>query len=384
MRDSDNTLLFLPDISGFTAFVNQTEINHSHHIVAELMENLLLSNQLNMDVIEIEGDAVFFYKTNKIPTLQELFRQTEQMFLTFHNHLQQYEAQRICKCGACSSANNLTLKFVAHSGPVQPIKIGKFSKLHGKDVIISHQLLKNEVPSDEYLLITKQLLSEMPDVENKSTDNFQKVEASAKYDHYGEVPYVYYDFNFLHKKVESYSREYKKFIKANTIWERVAINSPPFTLFEIISNLKYRKRWNKAIRSLSYNEQEVNHTGNMHTCVIKDMNLEIETLPVDTSGTDITYGERVARYRFLKNIQMFYIISPEGNKSHLTIEMSYQFVHRIFSFMKFLLDWRFKKMIKTLGIDIKTYAEQHHYTEPVKINIGGIIKKLEINEAGDE
>ena len=32
------SLLYIPDISGFTEFVHQTEIEHSRHIVSELLE----------------------------------------------------------------------------------------------------------------------------------------------------------------------------------------------------------------------------------------------------------------------------------------------------------------------------------------------------------
>jgi hypothetical protein len=44
------SLLFIPDISGFTQFVHETEILHSGHIVAELLELLIDSDQLGMTV----------------------------------------------------------------------------------------------------------------------------------------------------------------------------------------------------------------------------------------------------------------------------------------------------------------------------------------------
>ena len=43
-------LLFMPDISGFTVFVNDTEINHSQHIIRELLEILIDSNSLKMQI----------------------------------------------------------------------------------------------------------------------------------------------------------------------------------------------------------------------------------------------------------------------------------------------------------------------------------------------
>ena len=51
-------LLFIPDISGFTRFVNETEIDHSRLIIQELLEILINANQIGLEVSEIEGDAI--------------------------------------------------------------------------------------------------------------------------------------------------------------------------------------------------------------------------------------------------------------------------------------------------------------------------------------
>ena len=61
-------LLFIPDISGFTNFVSNTEVNHSKHIIKELLELLIKKNALNLKLAEIEGDALFFYKEKILPT----------------------------------------------------------------------------------------------------------------------------------------------------------------------------------------------------------------------------------------------------------------------------------------------------------------------------
>jgi hypothetical protein len=57
-----------------------------------------------------------------------------------------------CACGACSSIGSLRLKFIILLGNASSIKIHKFEKLYGLDVIIAHRLLKNNIPYDEYIL----------------------------------------------------------------------------------------------------------------------------------------------------------------------------------------------------------------------------------------
>ena len=51
-------LLFIPDISGFTRFVNETEIDHSRLIIQELLETLINTNQLGLEISEIDRKSV--------------------------------------------------------------------------------------------------------------------------------------------------------------------------------------------------------------------------------------------------------------------------------------------------------------------------------------
>ena len=140
------SLLFIADISGFTRFVNETEITHSRHIISELLEALIDKNELGMDVAEIEGDAVLFYKYGEVPTFESLLKQSQEMFLEFHSHLLNYKQKRICHCGACQTAQDLTVKFISHQGEFSFIRVKDFNKPHGSDVVLVHKLLKNDVP----------------------------------------------------------------------------------------------------------------------------------------------------------------------------------------------------------------------------------------------
>lgn len=46
-------LYFMPDISGFTEFVNSTDIEHSRYIISELLEGLIDSNIINLQLAEV-------------------------------------------------------------------------------------------------------------------------------------------------------------------------------------------------------------------------------------------------------------------------------------------------------------------------------------------
>ena len=64
---AEQSLIFIPDISGFTKFVTETEITHSQHIISELINAIIIENSLNLKISEIEGDAVLFYRIGKPP-----------------------------------------------------------------------------------------------------------------------------------------------------------------------------------------------------------------------------------------------------------------------------------------------------------------------------
>jgi hypothetical protein len=46
---------------------------------------------------------------------------------------------------------------ISHYGEFTPLNVQQFNKLIGKDVIVAHQLLKNDIPQHEYWLVTKDL-----------------------------------------------------------------------------------------------------------------------------------------------------------------------------------------------------------------------------------
>src|SRR6185295_15111713 len=105
-------LIFIPDISGFTRFVNETDIEHSHLIIQELLEIIINANQIGLQISEVEGDAILFYKFGEAPDLKEVYLQVEKMFCEFHRSLMSYEYRRFCQCKACTSAIDLSLKVI--------------------------------------------------------------------------------------------------------------------------------------------------------------------------------------------------------------------------------------------------------------------------------
>ena len=78
----------------------------------------------------------------------------------FHQYLIMYDNRKICQCKACISAINLSLKVITHYGEFTSFNVQQFNKLIGKDVIVAHQLLKNDIEQHEYWLVTNDLVKD--------------------------------------------------------------------------------------------------------------------------------------------------------------------------------------------------------------------------------
>jgi uncharacterized protein YndB with AHSA1/START domain len=152
--------LVLADISGYSRFVAQTEVDHSWSILHELLDTMVRSVEGRMDVSQVEGDAILFISGLSTP---EVISALEGTFVCFHRRLRDMQAVTTCPCTACANIGVLKLKFVVHHGRFSRQRLGNVEQLHGTDVIVAHRLLKNSVPSKEYLLVTDAVLERLPE-----------------------------------------------------------------------------------------------------------------------------------------------------------------------------------------------------------------------------
>ena len=88
------SLLFLPDISGFTKFIQSTEVAHSQHVIAELLEVLIKANTQDLKLAEIEGNAIFFYNENDILSQEKVISTIRKQIHCFLTHLKLLETNR--------------------------------------------------------------------------------------------------------------------------------------------------------------------------------------------------------------------------------------------------------------------------------------------------
>lgn len=263
-------LIFIPDISGYTKFVNTTEILHAKHILEELLEVLMEANEIDMELSEIEGDALLFYRKGKPPTVSEMMNQVQNMYTKFHEYLKQLDSHRICSCGACSSANNLEIKFVTHYGEVAENHVKDRFVLFGKEVIVAHRLLKNEVPSNSYSIFSNSLMDacdtweKLPEVASSDV-----IAMEEEYD-FGKANYSYVELESLKNKlaepkIEDFS------IKGATekIFQIEQIIEAPIDLtFNVLSDYSIRQEYSDGLIDSDMLNHKITQNGSTHRCVI--------------------------------------------------------------------------------------------------------------------
>jgi len=152
--------LVLADISGYTAFVTATELEHGPQIIAALLESVMRRLSPPLEIQEVEGDAIFALGPDGVVAPPaRLLDVLAEAFAAFKARQREMSADDSCSCGACRGVASLDLKIVAHHGRFLRQRVGGRRQAAGSDVILAHRLLKNGLTRERaYLLLTEAAL----------------------------------------------------------------------------------------------------------------------------------------------------------------------------------------------------------------------------------
>lgn len=339
--------------------MKHTEILHGQHIISELLELLIDSNEIGMTLSEIEGDALLFYKQGELPVKNALAKQAQAMFTKFHQHLKKYESHRICECGACQSAGKLTLKIIAHAGVSNFITVKGQHKPYGQDIILAHRLLKNPIESSEYLLLSDSYLK--LDSSELSTNDFPwaKLEpGTVEYESLGTVKYYYARLTPLHRVIPDVKPP-PTFSISKPMKVEIYIERPRDEVFEIIIDLSQRMKWNKSANRIDFDSGELNQAGTKHVCVFDSNTIEFESLRADFGKRNLVYGEKVLDLPpFAKEITIYFIVSSEGSGSRVQQQVHFTLKPLIGWILWPIFRYKSRKLNEQALSHLKQYCEQ--------------------------
>jgi hypothetical protein len=224
----------ITDISGYTAFLTSSELEHAHEILQSLFQAQLEQIRPPFVVSGFRGDAIFMYipETSFIQP-QSVLEALENLYCAFASTLEQMQYHTTCTCRACQGMALLDLKMVAHYGQYIIQRMGDREELLGADVIVPHRMLKNDVI--EQTGIKSYALFSVAAVQALHLHEFCEglQDHVESYEHIGEVNMAIYDLSRAWRKQKAKGR---KAITPEDAWVKFEseVAAPPSLVWDYL------------------------------------------------------------------------------------------------------------------------------------------------------
>ena len=225
----------ITDISGYTAFLTHSELDHAHDILQTLFKAQLAQIKPPFIISGFRGDAILMYvpETSFIQP-QSLLDSLETMYCSFASTLEQMQYRTTCTCRACKSMSLLDLKMVAHYGSYLTQQMGDREELLGADVIVPHRMLKNHVIEQtgikSYALFSQAAMHslQLQEICESLTDY------TDTYEHIGEVKMVVHNLRAAWERQQAKRR---KVISVEESWVKFEsdIAAPPSLVWDYLT-----------------------------------------------------------------------------------------------------------------------------------------------------
>jgi hypothetical protein len=228
------------------------------------------------------------YRKGKPFEADALVRLCLRMFESFHKQVELIERDSVCPCGACTTASNLSLKFVAHHGIVQEIKVRQFTKCSGVDMIVAHRLLKNRIASSEYILATPSCLD--CSTLRHTAGVLQWERSSDEYAAIGTVHYQYAPLADVRRAIAAPPARTSAVVELGDHSVAVEIDAPMQQVHQLVIDLDRRPEWLTAVERLD-RPATTERVGLRHVCIFHGLTVEWETVKSELGKDEILYVE---------------------------------------------------------------------------------------------
>ena len=146
MQKPETGYLLIADITGYTRFLKDSELEHARGILEQLFSALLAKLRSPFALSNIQGDAILAHAgASRVSDGKHVLDVVESLYFAFAETLERMIQNTTCTCAACSNIRNLDLKLVVHHGAYIEQAIGGRKELGGPDVILIHRLMKNSI-----------------------------------------------------------------------------------------------------------------------------------------------------------------------------------------------------------------------------------------------
>jgi len=146
MSKTHEGYLLIADITGYTRYLSESELEHAQETLTALLELLVENTRPPLVISRLAGDAVISYGLRgDFFQGQTFIEKIEDIYVTFRKALERLVLNNTCRCNACANISLLDLKFFIHYGSFGIQRISNHNELVGNDINLVHRLLKNSV-----------------------------------------------------------------------------------------------------------------------------------------------------------------------------------------------------------------------------------------------
>ena len=229
-------------ITGYVAFLTQTEIEHAQAITDDLLNALIKQISSPLTFAKTEGETIFLHApSGGFQQAQTFIELLEQLYIGFAQAQEAMQHNTTCACQACQMIPMLGLKMVAHHGEFQQVSHGSQDDLTGADVIWLRRLQDAEldVPNaPAYACLTTAAITTL-DLQGITADLSA---FSWQENDLGEQTGIIYD---LQPAWEHARTQQQVMVDTDKTWLSMTVDLPvsPTVAWEYITAPEYRRYW---------------------------------------------------------------------------------------------------------------------------------------------
>lgn len=261
--------LIIADISGYTAYLTGTALEHAHDVLSGLIQTILDECHSPLELVELEGDAVYLHLPADSPTRQTVVEAIENIYFAFCARRDAIARGNACPCEACRGVPALDLKFVVHYGEFVLQRLAGRAKPLGPDVILVHRLLKNHIAErfglHAYLFVTDAALVRL----GLDAAALGLQPHAEEYEHLGEVRGAVLDLA-ARWQAERDRRHVRVEPAAARVQHTVEVPAPAPVVWEYLTAAEQRPRWQPWLPGSAAADAAHAHDGSVAGETIQD------------------------------------------------------------------------------------------------------------------
>jgi uncharacterized protein YndB with AHSA1/START domain len=267
MAKPQSGFLMIADITGYTSYLSESELEHAQEVLQALLELLVDRTKPPLVISRLAGDAVVSYAIASRPVQGQAFvEMIEDTYVAFRKAVNQMVLNTTCRCNACANINALDLKFFVHHGTFSIQTLAAHEELVGHDVNTLFRMTKNDVV-DRTGIRAYTLYSEAA-VRALDLAGFEEtlVAHTGEYDDVGTVAGWVQD---MHPVWEAKSQSVRIGIEEGDVLFRVEQDYPfpPEIVWDYLTRPEFRATFSNAERQQVHNRQGGRvGTGTVYEC----------------------------------------------------------------------------------------------------------------------